>query len=97
MQQVYQLLFYTMKVSATVLLPRSLHYTDKEHRRKVIPLKSGITLLLYQYTDDSTLFCEIRSCDDGEAVAASLNRDLDRMKSWADKWKVTFELSKYKT
>ena len=36
MQQVYQLLFYTMKVSATVLLPRSLHYTDKEHRLKVI-------------------------------------------------------------
>ena len=27
-------------------------------------------------------------------VAASLNRDLDRMKSWADRWKVTFEPTK---
>ena len=34
---------------------------------------------------DSTLFCEIRSPDDVEAETANLNRDLDRMKSWAHK------------
>ena len=44
---------------------------------------------LYLYADDSTL--------DGETVTSSLNRDLDRMKSWADKRKVTFEQSKCKT
>lgn len=37
------------------------------------------------------------SSDDGETVTSSLNRDLDRMKSWADKRKVTFEQSKCKT
>ena len=51
---------------------------------------------LYLYADDSTLFCEIRSSDDGEAVTASLNRDRYRMTSCADKWKVTFEQSKCK-
>ena len=51
---------------------------------------------LYFYAYDSTLFYKIRSSDDGEAVSASLNRDLDRMKSWADNWKVTFEPSKCK-
>ena len=51
---------------------------------------------LYLYADDSTVFCEIRSSDEGEAVTASLNRDGYTMKSWADKWKVTFEPSKCK-
>ena len=52
---------------------------------------------LYLYADDSTLFCEIRSTNDPEATHTSLNRDLERMNMWADKWKVTFEPTKCKT
>ena len=51
---------------------------------------------LYLYADDSTLFAPIRSGDCG-TVEASLNRDLQRMKAWADMWKITFEPSKCKT
>ncbi|PIK40190.1 putative RNA-directed DNA polymerase from mobile element jockey-like [Apostichopus japonicus] len=51
---------------------------------------------LYLYADDSTLYCEISSRDDPKAVTASLNRDLERMRIWAVKWKVTFEPSKCK-
>ncbi|KAJ8356350.1 hypothetical protein SKAU_G00191440 [Synaphobranchus kaupii] len=53
--------------------------------------------VLFLYADNSTLFAPIRTSDDIDAVAASLNRDLSSMKVWADKWKVTFELTKYKT
>jgi hypothetical protein len=35
--------------------------------------------------------------NNSDAVAASLNRDLRRMKVWSDKWKVTFEPTKCKT
>ena len=51
---------------------------------------------LYLYADDSTLFCEYKATDDPEAKTASLNRDLDKMRIWADRWKVTFEPSKCK-
>ena len=51
---------------------------------------------LYLYADDSTLFCEIKSTDNPIAVTASLNRDLEKMRIWADRWKVTFEPSKCK-
>ena len=51
---------------------------------------------LYLYADDSTLYAPIPSPQASEDVAASLNRDLTRMKSWADTWKVTFEPSKCK-
>ena len=51
---------------------------------------------LYLYADDSTLFCEIKSPSQADAVCASLNRDLENVKLWADKWKVTFEPSKCK-
>ena len=51
---------------------------------------------LYLYADDSTLFCENKATDDPEAKTASLNRDLERMRIWADRWKVTFEPSKCK-
>jgi len=51
---------------------------------------------LYLFADDSTLWARIRSASERDAVVASLNRDLDRMKAWADKWKVTFEPEKCK-
>lgn len=51
---------------------------------------------LYLYADDSTLFAPIRSARERDTVAASLNRDLNKMKAWADKWKVTFEPTKCK-
>ena len=51
---------------------------------------------LYLYADDSTLFCEIKSTEDPKATTASLNRDLEKMRIWADRWKVTFEPSKCK-
>ena len=51
---------------------------------------------LYLYADDSTLFCEITSRDNPEAYTVSLNRDLEKMRIWADRWKVTFEPSKCK-
>ena len=52
---------------------------------------------LYLYADDSTVFCEIRPMDESGEVTASLNRDLARMRTWADKWKVTFEPTKCKS
>ena len=52
---------------------------------------------LFLNADDSTLCAHIPSPKDSNRVAASLNRDLDRMKSWADRWKVTFEPTKCKS
>ena len=44
----------------------------------------------------TTLFCEITSTDDPEALTGRLNRDLERMRIRADRWKVTFEPFKCK-
>ena len=52
---------------------------------------------LFLYADDSTLFAPIRTSDNIDTVAASLNRDLSKMKEWAERWKVTFEPTKCKT
>ena len=52
---------------------------------------------LFLFADDSTLFSEIKSPSQVDAVCGSLNRDLENVKMWADKWKVTFEPSKCKT
>ena len=52
---------------------------------------------LFLYADDSTLFAPIKKSDDINTAAASLNRDLNNMKVWAQKWKVTFEPTKCKT
>ena len=46
------------------------------------------------YADDSTLFAPITSSTECETVVASVNRDLEKMKAWADAWKVTFEPTK---
>ena len=51
---------------------------------------------LYLHADESTLFCEIKSTDDPKAITTSLNRDLEKMRIWAGRWKVTFEPSKCK-
>ena len=52
---------------------------------------------MFLYADNATLYAPIkRSTDERNAVAASLNRDLSKMHSWANKWKVTFESSKCK-
>ena len=52
---------------------------------------------LYLYADDYTLFCVITSTDDPVAKTASFNRDLEKVKNWADRWNVTFEQSKCKS
>ncbi|KAI8484255.1 hypothetical protein Bbelb_380400 [Branchiostoma belcheri] len=51
----------------------------------------------YLYADDSTLYCVFRTSDDRVSAVMSLNRDLERMRIWAEKWKVTFEPTKCKT
>ena len=51
---------------------------------------------LYLYADDSTLFVPIRSVNERASVFTSLNRDLENMRVWAAKWKVTFEPTKCK-
>ncbi len=51
---------------------------------------------LYLYAVDSTLFCEIKSNDNPVAKTASLNKDLEIMMNWADRWNVTFAPSKCK-
>ena len=51
---------------------------------------------IFLFADDSTLFCEISSNAEAETVGDSLNKDLASMKTWADKWKVTFEPTKCK-
>ena len=42
-----------------------------------------------------TLSC-FTSTDDPEAITASQHRDLERMRIWAYRWKLTFEPSKFK-
>ena len=42
------------------------------------------------YADDSTVFSKIKSTDDPKASTTSLNRDLERVRIWARRWKVTF-------
>ena len=49
---------------------------------------------LFLYADDSTLYCKVDSLSKRADSAASINRDLDKLKAWADKWKVIFEPSK---
>ena len=51
---------------------------------------------LYLYVDDSTLFAPIRSVNERASVFTRLNRDLEKMRVWAAKWKVTFESTKCK-
>ena len=51
---------------------------------------------LYLYADDSTLFAPIRSVNERASVFTSLNRDLEKMRVWAAKWKITFEPAKCK-
>ncbi|KAI8480817.1 hypothetical protein Bbelb_414520 [Branchiostoma belcheri] len=51
----------------------------------------------YLYADDSTLYCVVRTNNDRASAVMSLNRDLERMRIWAEKWKVTFEPTKCKT
>ena len=51
---------------------------------------------LYLYADDSTLLAAIRSVNERASVFTSLNRDLEKMRVWAAKWKVTFEPTKCK-
>ena len=51
---------------------------------------------LYMYADDSTLFARIRSPADRAEVEASLNRDLQQITIWGDRWKTTFEPTKCK-
>ena len=41
---------------------------------------------LYLYADDSILFAEVRTANDSSATTASLNKNLQRMKTWADLW-----------
>ena len=50
----------------------------------------------YLYADDSTLFAPIRSVNERASAFTSLNRDLEKMRVWAAKWKVTFEPTKCK-
>ena len=59
-------------------------------------LNDGCENQLYLCADDSTLFSEIKSTDDPKAIRASLNRELERMRIWADRWKVTLQTSKFK-
>ena len=51
---------------------------------------------LHLYADDSTLFAPIRSVNERTSVFTSLSRDLEKMRVWAAKWKVTFEPTKRK-
>ena len=51
---------------------------------------------LYLYAHDSTLLAPIRSVNERASVFTSLNRDPEKMRVWAAKWKVTFEPTKCK-
>ena len=49
---------------------------------------------LLLFADDSTIYCQVDSIAKRNAAVSSLNRDLAKIKAWADKWKVIFEPSK---
>ena len=49
---------------------------------------------LLLYADDSTLYSPVDSVNNRSTVVDSLNRDLIRIKTWADRWKVIFEPTK---
>ena len=51
---------------------------------------------LYLHGGDSTLFCEIKSTDDPKFITTTQNRDFERKRVWASRWKDTFEPSKCK-
>ena len=48
------------------------------------------------YARFSTVFSLRRSVEERDSIAASMNRDLERIKTWEDQWKVTFEPTKCK-
>lgn len=50
---------------------------------------------IFLYADASTIYAPVTSLN-GPNVAASLNKDLENIRRWADTWKVTFEPSKCK-
>ena len=52
---------------------------------------------IFLYADDSSLFCSIPSKCDRAKCTQSINRDLEKIFAWAEKWKVTFEPSKCKS
>ena len=62
----------------------------------IYDLVDTFEIQLYLYAGHSTLFAPIRSVNERASVFTSLNRDLEKMRVWAAKWKVTFELTKCK-
>ena len=52
---------------------------------------------VYMYADDVTLFKPVTTSEAGGVSARSLNADLAKIHSWADRWKVTFEPTKCKS
>ena len=49
---------------------------------------------MFLFADDSTLFGKVDARTKPQDAADSINRDLMKIKSWADSWKVVFEPAK---
>ena len=57
-------------------------------------MPDDLTNTLDLFADDGNLWATIKSTADRAPVAASLNRDLESINSWALTWLVTFNLAK---
>jgi len=53
-------------------------------------LPDEITSFIYMYADDTKVFRRI----DGRLESEALQRDLDKLSKWADKWQMCFNVSK---
>ena len=74
----------------TVLGPKlSLLYTAE--------LFSIVENMLYGYADDSTLVAVVPSPGERVTVSESMNRDLNRVSVWCDRWVMKLNVSKTKT
>ena len=60
-------------------------------------LAAGLENDLIGYADDHTLIAKIRSPQQRNLVAQSLNRDLERIREWCSRWGMKLNASKTKT
>ena len=57
-------------------------------------LTDSLENLLYLFVHDSTICCDIPHPSDRQAAASSLSSDLDKITSWSNTWKMSFNPDK---
>ena len=60
-------------------------------------MTEGLENKIIQYADDATLVAVVRSPEERDQVARSLNRDLERISNWCGRWGMKLNSSKTQT